>query len=177
MQLRLNAIHHYSDPQTHAFNTPYQLSVIPPRILARSRIFGGGPLRDYPRDASITKHQVRQGDVLVFATDGVWDNLSSRDVLKIVSRQMQDVQAWTASEQGLDLSVSDIIGKLTAEGSSHSLQTRLAVAITGEAKRASLSSDADGPFARQVQKYYPHEEFHGGKVDDICVVVAIVVTP
>lgn len=173
MQLRLNAIHHYSNPQTHAFNTPYQLSIIPPKLLARSRIFGGGPLMDFPSDASITNHQVRNGDVLVFATDGVWDNLSSLDVLKIVSRQMQDVQAWAASEEGL--SISDTIGNLASEGSDHSLQAHLAVSITREAKVASLNTRADGPFARQVQKHYPHENFHGGKVDDICVVVAIVV--
>ena len=129
---------------------------------------------DLPSDASITNHQVRNGDVLVFATDGVWDNLSSLDVLKIVSRQMQDVQAWTATEDGL--SVSDTIGNLTPEGSDHSLQTRLAVTITREAKIASLNTRTDGPFAKQVQKYYPHDNFHGGKVDDICVVVAIVVS-
>lgn len=175
MQLRLNVLHYFSNPQTHAFNTPYQLSIVPPKILARSRIFGGGPLSDHPKDARVTNHRVLHGDVLVFATDGVWDNLSSLDVLKIVSRRMQDVQAWTTSEQGL--SVSDTLGNLTLNDGIHSpLQTHLAAAITREAKTASLSTKADGPFARQVQKYYPHEDFHGGKVDDICVVVAIVVS-
>lgn len=81
IQFRLNAVHHYSNPQTHAFNTPYQLSIIPPKILARARIFGGEPLSDYPGDASVTSHQLRHGDVLVFATDGVWDNLSPTEVL------------------------------------------------------------------------------------------------
>lgn len=126
---------------------------------------------DFPKDASVTSHQVRNGDVLVFATDGVWDNLTSLDVLKIVSRQMQYVRAWVPSDKGL--SVSDTIGDITAEGNDYSLQTRLAVAITAGAKMASLNSRADGPFARQVQRYHPQENFHGGKVDDICVVVAI----
>src|SRR5206468_3975483 len=74
-QLRLNAVHHYADPQTHAFNTPYQLSLIPPRILAQSRTFGGTPLADLPKDANVTNHELRHGDVLIFASDGVWDNL------------------------------------------------------------------------------------------------------
>lgn len=174
VQLRLNAIHHYSNPQTHAFNTPYQLSVVSPKRMALSRIFGGAHLMDFPKDANITSHQVRNGDVLVFGTDGVWDNLSSNDLLKIVSRQMQSVKAWVASEKGI--SVSDTIGTLTTEGSDHSLQTRLATAITKEAKMASLNSIADGPFARQAQRYYPYENFHGGKVDDICVIVAVVVS-
>ena len=177
-QLRLNAVHYYSNPQTHAFNTPYQLSIIPPKILARSKIFGGQPLSDYPRDASVTDHQVRHGDVLVFATDGVWDNLSSIDVLRIVSRHMTSFHAWHVGEKGLE--VSDHIRDLTIEGGipkehENTLQTLLAVTITGEAKLASLNTRRDGPFAREVKKFYPSEEYHGGKVDDICAVVALVV--
>ncbi|KAL8679997.1 MAG: hypothetical protein Q9186_003763 [Xanthomendoza sp. 1 TL-2023] len=178
VQFRLNAVHHSSNPQTHAFNTPFQLSIIPPKILARSRIFGSMPLRDFPRDASVTSHEVRHGDVLVFATDGVWDNLSSNELLQIVSRHMAGFQAWQASDKGT--MVGKELGILTTEGGipkekENTLQTLLAVAIAGEAKAASQNSRRDGPFAREVQKFYPHEEFHGGKVDDICVVVVVVV--
>lgn len=114
----------------------------------------------------------------MFATDGVWDNLGSHDLLKIVSRQMQGFQAWDNGEKGL--SVSDKISKLSQAGGipkkhGNTLQDLLAVTITGEAKTASLNTKADGPFAREVQKFYPHEDYHGGKVDDICVIVAIVV--
>ncbi|KAL8734036.1 MAG: hypothetical protein Q9166_001797 [cf. Caloplaca sp. 2 TL-2023] len=178
VQFRLNAVHHSSNPQTHAFNTPFQLSIIPPKILARSRIFGSMPLHDFPRDASVTSHEVRHGDVLVFATDGVWDNLSSNELLQIVSRYMTGFQAWQASGKGT--TVGKELGTLTKEGGipkgkENTLQTLLAVAITGEAKAASQNSRRDGPFAKEVQKFYPHEDFHGGKVDDICVVVAVVV--
>lgn len=178
VQLRLNAVHYNSNPQTHAFNTPYQLSIIPPRVLARSRALGGRPLSDFPRDASVTGHQLRHGDVLVFATDGVWDNLSSLDILKIVSRRMTGFRAWEVGQKGL--TVSEDILALTQEGGiskqyENTLQALLAAAITGEAKMASVNTKADGPFAREVHKYYPYEDFHGGKVDDICVVVAIVV--
>ena len=178
VQLRLNAVHYYSNPQTHAFNTPYQLSIIPPKILARSKIFGGQPLSDYPRDASVTEHQVRHGDVLVFATDGVWDNLSSIDVLRIVSRHMTAFQAWQVGEKGLE--ISDQIRNLTIEGgipkeNENTLQTLLAITIAGEAKLASLDARRDGPFAKEVKKFYRNEDYHGGKVDDICALVAIVV--
>ncbi|CAL8582632.1 Protein phosphatase 2C 7 [Xanthoria parietina] len=174
---RLNAVHYDSNPQTHAFNTPYQLSIIPPKVLARSRIFGSMPLRDFPEDASVTSHDVRHGDVLVFATDGVWDNLSANELLQIVSRYMAGFQAWQSSDRGT--AVGNELARLTKEGGipkerENSLQTMLAVAITGEAKAASQNSRRDGPFAKEVQKFYPHEEFHGGKVDDICVVVAVV---
>jgi protein phosphatase PTC7 len=56
-----------------------------------------------------------------------------------------------------------------------SLQSFLAVGITREAKAASVNTKKDGPFAREVQKRYPFEYWRGGKVDDICVLVAIVV--
>ena len=177
-QFRLNKVHHFSDPQTHAFNTPFQLSIIPPRILARSRVFGGGPLHDMPEDASVTRHEVEHGDVLVFATDGVWDNLDSKDLLRIIEKPMQSFQAWIESDSGVH--TSSHIHNLTLPGGipkqfENSLQTLLAVAIAGEAKMASLDTRTEGPFAREVQKYFPNEEYFGGKVDDICTIVVIVV--
>lgn len=91
---------------------------------------------------------------------------------------MTSFQAWQVGEKGLE--VSDHIRDLTTEGGipkehENTLQTLLAVTITGEAKMASLNTKRDGPFAREVKRFYPGEDYHGGKVDDICVVVAIVV--
>ena len=178
VQLRPNAVYYSSKPQTHAFNTPYQLSIIPPQILARSMMFGGGPLHDYPKDANITNHQVKHGDILVFATDGVWDNLSSADLLKLMSHHMTRVDAWRSSQNGLI--ASSQLKQLTesagiAKEQGNSIQAILAVAIASTAKMASTNTKVDGPFAKEVRKYYPHENYHGGKVDDICVVVAVVV--
>ena len=179
LQLRPNAVYYSSKPQTHAFNTPYQLSMIPPQVLARVRAFGGQYLSDFPRDANISNHKVKHGDVLIFATDGVWDNLNSTDVLKLVSRYMIGFNGWISGKDG-GLAISDHLRSLTEDGGiakdhENSLQAMMAVAITGEAKMASLNTRTDGPFAREVQRFYPREEFHGGKVDDICVVVAVVV--
>ncbi|KAL9069534.1 MAG: hypothetical protein Q9161_005452 [Pseudevernia consocians] len=178
IHFRLNAVHHFSNPQTHAFNTPFQLSVIPPKILALSRLFGGKQLSDSPEDSNDTSHEVRHGDVLIFATDGVWDNLSTCELLKIVSHQMTGFHAWKTGEKGT--TVSEMIHDLTQDGGipkqhENSLQTLLAVNVVGEAKAASMNTKRDGPFAKEVQKFYPHEDYHGGKVDDICVIVAIVV--
>ena len=126
----------------------------------------------------VTDHQVRHGDVLVFATDGVWDNLSSEDLLRIVSGHMTSFPAWKVGDEGME--VSNHIQNLTVEGGlptepGNTLQTSLAVKITTMAKMVSLDSKRDGPFAKEVKKFYPGEDYHGGKVDDICVVVAIVV--
>lgn len=181
IQLRLNAIHAYSEPQTHAFNTPYQLSVVPEKVLRQAKAFGGQQLCDFPSDATVTTHSLRHGDVVVFASDGVWDNLSRQDILRIVSRIMLGARAWEHTDSGVTVGkgLSEFMhesgGDGTGEGDEGpSLQSFLAVGITGEAKAASVNTKVDGPFAREVQRYYPHENWHGGKVDDICVVVAVV---
>ncbi len=187
IQLRRNAVYACSEPQTHAFNTPFQLSMIPPNILARMAAFGGAQLSDEPRDAEVTLHDLRHGDVLVFASDGVWDNLYNQDILKIVSRTMTATGAWqTGDSSGVVVAPLAVLKQLTSlEGgplsakspvaaAGVSLQSLLATQITGAAKGASINTKLDGPFAKEVKRYYPHETWHGGKVDDICVVVAVV---
>jgi protein phosphatase PTC7 len=178
LQLRLGAVHHYSNPQTHAFNTPYQLSITPPHILAQAAIFGGAPLADNPDKAELAHHMLRHGDVLILATDGVWDNLNSQDVLSVVSAQMRKYNAWNRTpSQGF--TVADRLPVLTQPGglgngkSQKSLQGVIAAAVAGEAKTQSMNARRDGPFAKEIQKNYPEDNFHGGKVDDICVIALI----
>ncbi|OTA97934.1 hypothetical protein M434DRAFT_391543 [Hypoxylon sp. CO27-5] len=176
VHLRLNAVHAYSEPQTHAFNTPYQLSIVPASMLARAAAFGGAQLCDYPKDADVTQHTLKHGDILVFASDGVWDNLFNQDILRIASRLMVGLGAWKTRDGGIV--VADNLKPYTqAEDSTQrplTLQSALAVEIAGAAKLASTNQRLDGPFAKEVQKYYPQENWHGGKIDDICVVVVVV---
>ncbi|KAF6837626.1 5-azacytidine resistance protein azr1 [Colletotrichum plurivorum] len=180
IQLRLNAVHTYSEPQTHAFNTPYQLSIVPPSIAARMAAFGGAKLCDFPADADVTQHSLRHGDIVVFATDGVWDNLFNQDILRIVSHVMTETGAWVMGKDGV--SVVDNLKPLTKPSEDAAerppskfltLQSVLAAEITAAAKSASLNRKVDGPFAKGVQRYFPRENWHGGKIDDICVVVLI----
>ncbi|KAI9888253.1 MAG: hypothetical protein M1814_000802 [Vezdaea aestivalis] len=179
VQLRLNAVRYASDPQTHAFNTPFQLSIIPQKMLAQEAYFGGHRLHDMPRDSVVTNHTIKNGDVLVFASDGVWDNLSPQDILKIVSGRMRTLNAWKLENDAIVL--GDGIFDLTDFDTSKvqgidTLQSLLAASIAGEAKIASLDTKRNGPFAREVQKYYPGEGWHGGKPDDICVIVVLVIS-
>ncbi|OAA47432.1 5-azacytidine resistance protein azr1 [Beauveria brongniartii RCEF 3172] len=195
LQLRLNAVHSYSEPQTHAFNTPFQLSIVPPSVAARMAAFGGTQLSDLPRDADVTSHRLRHGDVLVLATDGVLDNLFNQDVLRVASRVMGATGAWTVGDAGqiqvaenLDAIVRSPVklaqsrGGNTRQQQHHqqseravTLQSLLATELVLAAKRASVNTKQDGPFAKEVQKYYPQENWHGGKIDDICVVAVVVV--
>jgi protein phosphatase PTC7 len=191
--LRLNGVHAASEPQTHAFNTPYQLSVVPRSMLLRAAAFGGAQLMDQPRDAELTRHRLRHGDVVVFASDGLWDNLFNQDVLRIVSRTMARASAWQSTSKGVQVAPdlrpytgagipgesSDTEstagpGGRSAPKHTATLQSMLATELVGAAKAASVNSRLDGPFAKEVKKYYPHEVWRGGKEDDICAVVVLV---
>jgi protein phosphatase PTC7 len=198
--IRRAAVHHYSVPQTHGFNTPYQLSVIPPRMRAQASVFGGAFLEDFPRDASVTNVQMQHGDVLIVATDGVFDNINNQDILKLITSRMIMTGAWTATDSGV--MVSKNLRALAAPGGlvdalptssgapppqkdpadnesrpedQVTLQSVLAATVAGEAKMASVDYRRDGPFAKEAQRYYPGDYYRGGKVDDICVVVVIAI--
>ncbi|RDW81739.1 type 2C protein phosphatase PTC7 [Aspergillus mulundensis] len=201
--LRQAAVHHYSTPQTHGFNTPYQLSIIPKRMRQQASIFGGGFLEDFPRDANTTTLHMHHGDVLMLATDGVFDNLNNQDILKLVTGRMIHTGAWSAStspnsgitpaeratlerltgSEGVSSLVSSAMPKstpnksATASKSDHTytLQSLLAASIAGEAKLASMDLRRDSPFAKEAQRYYPGDYFRGGKVDDIAVLVIVAV--
>lgn len=173
----LNAVRYVSDPQTHAFNTPFQLSKVPLRERQQMELFGASaPLGDLPKDAAVTHHRMQHGDIMVFASDGVWDNLSPQDMLRIVSRYMIELGGWIDAPDGVQISPQ--LQMLTERGGidstgNNALQSILALAVTREAKEASVNMKRDGPFAKEVQRYYPGENWRGGKVDDICVVVVI----
>lgn len=195
--LRRAAVHTYSTPQTHGFNTPYQLSIIPPRMRAQANIFGGAFLEDFPRDAAVTNVTMQHGDVLMLASDGVFDNLNNQDILKIVTSRMVMTGAWTA-EPGEGVGISDSLRALTVPGGladafsqapagvkggreveraeeTLTLQSLLAASISGEAKVASVDFRRDGPFAKEAQRYYPGDYYRGGKVDDITTLILVAV--
>ncbi|GAB1199478.1 hypothetical protein APSETT444_008828 [Aspergillus pseudonomiae] len=195
--LRLAAVHHYSIPQTHGFNTPYQLSIIPPRMRKQASIFGGAFLEDFPRDAAVTNLHMQHGDVLLLATDGVFDNLNNQDILKLITSRMVLTGAWTATpDVGIKPStdLDQLTGpeglaslipssstqtsqqqRSTSKSHLYSLPSLLAATIAGEAKLASVDMRRDGPFAKEAQRYYPGDWYRGGKVDDIAVLAVVAV--
>lgn len=80
MVVRKGEIVHRSEEQQHYFNTPFQLSVPPPG-------HGGNVLSDSPDSADTLSFPVKEGDVILVATDGVFDNVPTNlllDTLKEV---------------------------------------------------------------------------------------------
>jgi protein phosphatase PTC7 len=159
------------------------MSKVPEEMERQMQMFGGGAhFSEKPSDADVYQHDLSHGDVLVFATDGVWDNISPEDMLKTVSGIMVKFQGWVQSVEG-DSGVGQNLSALASgkttftgarDGNLPGLAAVIASAITQEAKEASLDSRRDGPFAKEVKRHFPHENYRGGKPDDICTVVALV---
>ncbi|KAI5285075.1 hypothetical protein KEM54_000849 [Ascosphaera aggregata] len=115
MLFRNAAIHHYSPPQTHDFNTPYQLTVMPPRVRSQTAIFGGRPFDDLPNAADVTTWEMQHGDVVLLATDGVFDNLFRSDLLRVVTSRMFTAGAWKMDDAN-GTQVADGLEKVTQPG-------------------------------------------------------------
>ncbi|THY32794.1 protein serine/threonine phosphatase 2C [Aureobasidium pullulans] len=172
-----------SPAQTHAFNTPYQLSKLTERMKAQNRIFGNSAqISETPAQSDVTNHKLHHGELVIFATDGVLDNLSAMDILKIVQPIMEKRGYWSAASsanQGVEskeaIVKADKLRDPKEEKNVANLPSELAYAIMRNAKIAGLDTRRDGPFAKEVHKYFPNEEYHGGKPDDIAVIVALAI--
>lgn len=138
--VRQGRVVHRSHEQTHYFNTPFQLS-LPPSEMASD------VLSDLPESADRYEFNVQDGDIIVMATDGMFDNVPDAILLA-------ELSAIQGSRDPL---------KIQACANSIALIAR------------KLSQDANflSPFARNARSNGFHDVV-GGKEDDITVVLAAV---
>jgi len=164
-----------SEPQILGFNTPFQLAKLTQKMEAQRAIFGDTrQISNLPSESDISHHTLKHGDVVVFASDGLWDNLSSTEILNVVSSVMEKEGHW--SKSSAVSAIGDVLRSPSqASAPEKDLASQVAFAIMREAKVLSRNQKRDGPFAKEVQKFYPGENFHGGKVDDVAVAVCIAV--
>lgn len=78
MVVRRGEIIHRSEEQQHYFNTPFQLSLPPPG-------HGDNVLSDRPESADQLSFPVLDGDVILVATDGVFDNVPTNLLLNTLT--------------------------------------------------------------------------------------------
>jgi protein phosphatase PTC7 len=74
---RNEKIIHKSKEQTHAFNTPYQLTLLPDNL--DLNLF----IKDTPEHCDFHKLELETGDVILLATDGLWDNMPDLQILEV----------------------------------------------------------------------------------------------
>ena len=133
------------------------------------------PISDRPRDAFVDIHELQQGDVIIFATDGLWDNLSAQDVLRLVSNEMVTAGGWVETEESGIQAGQNLSVLVDEDPDKPSIQSNIARKVASKAKDMSVNTKVDGPFAKEVRRYFPGEVYHGGKRDDICVLCCVVV--
>ncbi|KAF9910728.1 Protein phosphatase PTC7 [Linnemannia zychae] len=151
--IRDNKCIYESPSQQHFWNCPYQLTVLPPGYPGAKQ-----HVMDMPKDAAQTTHQLQDGDVIVLATDGFWDNVFTKEAIELVDRELGDVIQQTKGGQGAS-SVEDVVGRVRA----------LSQRLTNTARRFSLDQKRRTPFSQGARHIRS-----GGKVDDITVIVTLV---
>lgn len=129
--------------QTVGFNAPYQLAIIPDEMAREAKRKGGAFIQNKPSDADEYSFQLSKNDVVVLATDGVTDNISSEDMQLF----LRDNESTVGSD--LQSVTQEFVSKVVK-----------------------LSKDPNYPsvFAQEITKL-TGKDYRGGKEDDITVVV------
>jgi len=132
-------------PLIHSFNYPFQLG------------FGS---TDTPEDAKLHRLAIEAGDIIVAASDGLWDNVHVEEVISIVNSNTNTLaKGYEYEDRGGDF----------REAAYES-----AVHLAHRAFELSLDPTWDSPFCVE-SRLTQGTDFTGGKPDDITVVVAHVV--
>jgi len=79
--------------QQHSFNAPYQLANIPIGLQPSSSSFGGSQRKfwkDKASDAVLYQTSIKEGDIIIGGTDGLFDNLYSHEILNIIDIFLND---------------------------------------------------------------------------------------
>ncbi|XP_044758746.1 protein phosphatase PTC7 homolog isoform X2 [Coccinella septempunctata] len=139
MVVRGGRVIHRSEEQQHYFNTPFQLSLPPPGYQA-------DVLSDQPDSAITENFPVEDGDVILVATDGVFDNLPH------------------------NLLINELT-KVQGERNASRLQM-VANSIAWMARNLSYDETFISPFAESA--FANGINTIGGKPDDITVILATV---
>lgn len=126
--------------QQHYFNCPYQLVCLP--VTQRTGLAGG----DLPASSDKYTTQVRIGDILVFATDGFFDNVWKEKAVEVIVEM----------------------------GAQQAPVTEIASRLVQMAYSSSRNPGEESPFAQAAAAHgFRHR---GGKPDDITVLVARVIS-
>ncbi|CAA6658660.1 unnamed protein product [Spirodela intermedia] len=117
MVLRGGAVAYHSPPQHKGFNFPYQIGRVDPA---------------YPLDcAKSFTVQLAPGDVVVAATDGLFDNLFDDDIAALVTRMRAERPRRTADEMARALAAAAVTAYTRSEDTPFAAASRAAGLLPG----------------------------------------------
>ncbi|KAL0047610.1 hypothetical protein WJX82_007709 [Trebouxia sp. C0006] len=152
---RKGALLFQSKPLQHFFDCPYQFASCPDFTEDT----------DTPEDASEYELQLASGDVIIAATDGLWDNLHTAELLPLLPDSEESVKQAAL--------------QIANAASTNAYDDQYPSPYTVEALRQGM----DLPWwqkllgARFKDGKFQLARLQGGKLDDITVVVAYVAAP
>lgn len=143
-------ITYLAQQQLRSFNLPYQLG------------YYSGPEHsgrfETPKDADTASIPVMPGDIVLLATDGLFDNIDLEEIVDLVSE-------WEKSQfidTGFDLREPSASGQASID--------QLAKRLVERAREVSLDKNRDSPFAVLAKEN--DIMWGGGMPDDTTVIVA-----
>ncbi|KAH9599577.1 PPM-type phosphatase domain [Trypanosoma melophagium] len=156
---------HRVHEKVHGFNAPFQLALLPPRL--RGRAFA-----DTVEDATRETIPVRKGDVVITATDGLFDNR--------FNTTLASDAGWIGSVSGSAIERIPLVGFFLSaffadEKVAYIDPQRVAQRIVQDAYKVSIDPEAHTPWASMLRKFGA-KDAKGGKADDITVVLSRVTT-
>ncbi|KAH0479600.1 MAG: uncharacterized protein KVP18_001962 [Porospora cf. gigantea A] len=180
--------------QQHFFNCPFQLSYIPDpsqfeelekqglsafvNLLRTMNESCYGYRSDIPEMADTYEVSIKEGDLVIVATDGLFDNLFDMEVSSLVSDCLSPYEVDILKECD-ELTKAwfngQFIHPLAVEPPSNTTSTppeAIAKALVQAAFARSMDTQASTPFGRNARKEGHRNLSVGGKLDDITVVAA-----
>ncbi|KAA0166239.1 hypothetical protein FNF31_01465 [Cafeteria roenbergensis] len=167
------AVAYRSAQQLHDFNFPFQLGYAPGSDEDGEESSG---LHDShfenPTHADFTRVPILPGDIVIAATDGLFDNVDSDGILLVVARWVHEggVERARAASGPTDGGVA--LDPETLRRGDNDPMRGLAQALVKEAVTRSMDKTRDSPFATLAKDN--DIMWSGGIPDDVAVVVGLV---
>jgi protein phosphatase PTC7 len=142
-----------SPPQEHDFGRPFQL--------------GHHEATDTPADAMLSTFFLENDDVIVVGTDGLWDNVSEKEILSIIENRIKSSSSSSSSSSASTSSSS--------LGSNHAFSNKKEVdacakELTQKAFEHANDRSRTTPYSLAATEHFDMV-YSGGKKDDITVLV------
>ncbi len=138
-----------SPPQEHDFGRPFQL--------------GHHEATDKPSDAMLSTFFLENDDVIVVGTDGLWDNVSEKEILAVIENRIKSSSASTSSSSSSSLGSNQaFLNKKEVDACAKEL-TQKAFEHANDRSRTT-------PYSLAATEHFDMV-YNGGKKDDITVLV------